>query len=73
LQKAEQRLIRKEETIDKKIEELEKREKKLNLREREAVRLKERLQQLNSQQRSKLEQISDLTTKEAKDLLMKDK
>ncbi|MEQ8170610.1 MAG: ribonuclease Y [Candidatus Eremiobacterota bacterium] len=72
LQKAEQRLIRKEETIDKKIEELEKREKKLNLREREAVRLKERLQQLNSQQRSKLEQISDLTTKEAKELLMKE-
>lgn len=72
LQKAEQRLIRKEETIDKKIEELDKREKKLNLREREAIRLKERLQQLNSQQRSKLEQISDLTTKEAKDLLMKE-
>ncbi|HPZ09927.1 MAG TPA: ribonuclease Y [Candidatus Eremiobacteraeota bacterium] len=72
LQKTEQRLVRKEETIDKKIEELEKREKKLNLKEREAIRLKERLQQLNSQQRAKLEQISDLTTKEAKDLLMRE-
>lgn len=51
---------------------MEKREKKLNLKEREAVRLKERNVQLNNQQRSKLEQLSNLTSKEAKNLLMKE-
>ena len=72
LQKQEQRLIRKEEAFDRKIDDAERREKKLNLKEREAVRLKERLSQLNAQQRSKLEQLSSLTSIEAKNLLMKE-
>lgn len=74
----EKRLIQKEETLDKRYanldnreKELKKKERDLDLQEEEIAAIRAQVNQLQEEQRQKLEKIAGLTVQEAKDLIIK--
>jgi len=78
LKKKDQRLIQKEENIDRKTDQFERRErdisrkeKKLGVREEEIGRTKIKYNQLIEEQKRQLEKISGLTAEQAKELLVR--
>jgi len=78
LKNKEQRLIQKEENIDRKIDQFERRErdisrkeKKLGRREEEIERIKIKYNELIEEQKRQLEKISGLTAEQAKELLVR--
>ena len=78
LKKREQRLLHKEETIEKKIEQFEKREQDISKKERiaqqksvEVERREKKYHDLIEEQKQQLEKISSLTAEQAKELLIR--
>jgi ribonuclease Y len=70
LQRQERRLHQKEENFDRKIEALEQRERNLSAKERDLEQAREALEDVKRQQLSELERISQLTTEQAKTVLL---
>ncbi len=70
LQRQERRLVQKEENLDRKLDSLEKKEEGLAGREEELENEKAALAELHEKQKAELERISNLTTDEAKTMLM---
>ena len=70
LQRQERRLVQKEENLDRKLDALDKKEEGLAAREDELENEKTSLAELHEKQKSELERISNLTTDEAKTMLM---
>ena len=70
LQRAEQRLTQKEESLDRKIEALERREAGIIEQEGELEKARRALQELERQERAEIERISNLTSQEARDILL---
>ncbi|HSX29807.1 MAG TPA: ribonuclease Y [Candidatus Saccharimonadales bacterium] len=66
----EQRLVSREETLDKKLDELDKRTEKLRTAEGEVEELKEEIRAIRTRQQEKLEKVAKLTKEEAADKLM---
>lgn len=71
LQKYEKRVLSKEESVDKKADNLEHRENDLNARETELRKKEKKVEELHTQEVTKLEEISGLTSEQAKDYLLK--
>lgn len=72
IQRLEKRLLQKEESLDRKFETLEKKEETLVRKENEVEKIKAELQEIHQRHRSELERISNLSSEEAKALLLKD-
>lgn len=72
IQSQEKRLFQREENIDKKSDNLEKKEKDLEAKRQELENEKLNLEKLISKQREELERISNLTSEEAKNQLLKE-
>ena len=70
IQRFERRLIQREESLDKKGEMLEKREDSINKKSIEIQELEKRVQSLYGEQRSELERISNLSSEDARTLLL---
>jgi len=70
IQRAERRLIQKEESVDKKLENIEKREESITKHENEILAKKKELEGFVAKQIEELEKISGLTAEEAKALLL---
>jgi Uncharacterized conserved protein len=70
LKDIEQRLVAREETLDKKLDELDKRAEKLRAAENEVEELKEEIREIRKKQQEKLEKIAKLTKEEAAEKLM---
>jgi len=70
LQRLERRLMQKEEVLDRKVESLEKKEAYLLGKEQEAEELRNKLNELYAKQLAELEQISGLSSSEARELLL---
>lgn len=70
LQRLERRLLQREESLDKKSDLLEKKEEGLNDRVIEIENIENRVKSLYEEQRSELERISNLTTEEARKILL---
>ncbi|ELC8441554.1 ribonuclease Y [Clostridium perfringens] len=70
IQRFERRLIQREESLDKKSEMLEKREDSMNKKSIEIQGLEERVQSLYGEQRAELERISNLSSEDARTLLL---
>lgn len=70
LQRLEKRLVKKEETLENKMENVEQREEELNRKEKEVQEKKEEIDKLHEKHVKELEELSGLTTEEAKDLLL---
>ena len=70
IQRFERRLIQREESLDKKGEMLEKREDSINKKSIEIQELEERVQNLYGEQRAELERISNLSSEDARTLLL---
>ena len=70
VQRLEQRLIQKEEHLERKLESLERRERSLSNKERELDDIKARLEGLEQQRRQEIERVSNLTTQEAREILL---
>lgn len=70
IQQQERRLIHKEETLDKKREYLEQKEETLNQRQRQVQEIESKVDDLYKQQIAELERISNLTTEEAKQIIL---
>ncbi|MDS1029045.1 ribonuclease Y [Bacillota bacterium LX-D] len=70
LQRLERRLIQKEESLDRKGEALERKEEVNHKREQELEKIKASVNELYNQQVTELERISNLTTEEARELLL---
>lgn len=66
----EQRLVRREESLDKKLDELDKRAENLRRGEDEVTKLKDEIRDIRSKQQEKLEKIAKLSKKDAADKLM---
>ena len=71
VQRYEKRVLSKEETLDKKLDALEKRESKLSSKEANFEKEKQRVEELRQSHLPKLEKISNLTTEQAKEYLLK--
>ena len=71
LHRYEQRVLSKEEAIDKKATALEKKESKLSLKEAEMDKLKAEMEEFHQKQLQELEKISGLTSEQAKEYLIK--
>lgn len=71
LQHFENRVLKKEENLDRKIEALEKKEAKIAAKELELDRLREEASQAHDRQLQELEKISGLTSEQAKEYLLK--
>ena len=71
LQKYENRVLQKEETVDKKAESLEKLQNSLNSRQSQLDKKAHELENTKDQMQRELERISGLTSEQAKDLLLK--
>jgi ribonuclease Y len=71
LKTIEQRLLDREEALDKKLDQLDKRSDALRKSEDEVETLKDEIRAIRSKQQEKLEKIAKLTKEEAKDKLMK--
>ncbi len=70
LQRMERRILQKEENLDKKISQFEKREDELKKRVEENDRIQQRLTDIYKQQINELEKISELSTAEAKEMIL---
>ncbi len=70
LKDLEQRLVTREEALDKKLDELDKRSEKLRKNEDEADQLKNEIREIRGKQQEKLEKIAKLTKADAADKLM---
>lgn len=70
VQRQERRLIQKEETLDRKLESLEKKEESLNLKQRQIEEKLSKVDELYVQQQAELERISNLTSDEAKQMIL---
>jgi len=70
MQRLERRLLQKEEVLDRKVESLEKKEENLHRKEAELDRLRESIAELHEKQIAELERVSNLTSQEAKQLLL---
>jgi ribonuclease Y len=70
LKDIEQRLVSREETLDKKIDELDKRTERLRASEDEVESLKNEIRDIRSKQQEKLEKIAKLSKADAADKLM---
>ncbi|WP_370862993.1 ribonuclease Y [uncultured Clostridium sp.] len=70
IQRLERRLLQREESLDKKSDLLEKKEETINKRMQEVDQVEENIQQLYVKRREELERISNLTTEEAKEILL---
>lgn len=70
LKTIEQRLLDREETLDKKLDELDKRSDKLRASEDEVEALKDEIRAIRTKQQEKLEKIAKLSKEDAKDKLM---
>ena len=71
LQRRERRITQKEESVDRKMETLERRERSLNNREKEIQEIRVGVEELKKKQIRQLELISNLSSAEAKELLLK--
>ena len=71
LHRYEQRVLSKEEAIDKKASALEKREGRLNAKEAELEKLRNEVEEFHQKQLHELEKISGLTSEQAKEYLIK--
>ena len=71
VQRYEKRVLSKEETLDKKLYALEKRESKLSSKEANFEKEKQRVEELRQSHLRELEKISNLTTEQAKEYLLK--
>ncbi|KYH35777.1 ribonuclease Y [Clostridium tepidiprofundi DSM 19306] len=72
LQRLERRNLQREEFLDKKNDTLEKREEILNKRSLEIDKMEQQINELYVEQKEELERIANLTTEEAKQLLLED-
>ena len=70
LQRQERRLVQKEENLDRKLETLEKKEDVLASKEAKLDKSQQAIAELHEQQKSELERISNLTTEEARTMLL---
>ena len=70
IKEVEQRLLDREESLDKKLDQLDKRTEKLRKSEDEVEALKDEIRAIRTKQQEKLEKIAKLTKKEAADKLM---
>jgi ribonuclease Y len=70
LQRQERRIVQKEENLDRKVEALERREKGLGAREHELDEAKQQLEEQRQRRLQEIERVAQLTTQEARDLLM---
>ena len=70
LQRLERRILQREESLDKKSDLLEKKEETINKRLQEIDQMEENVQQLYAKRREELERISNLTSEEAKEILL---
>lgn len=71
LHRYEQRVLSKEEALDKKAGTLEKKENKLNAKEAELDKLRAQAEEIHQQKLAELEKISGLTSEQAKEYLLK--
>jgi len=71
LKDLEQRLVSREESLDRKLDELDKRTEKLRRAETEVEQLKDDIRDIRKKQQDKLEKIAKLSTNEAAEKLMK--
>ena len=71
VQRYEKRVLSKEETLDKKLDALEKRESKLSSKEANFEKEKQRVEELRQSHLRELEKMSNLTTEQAKEYLLK--
>ena len=70
LSRQERRLVQKEENLDRKLDSLEKKEEALAAKDEELEKERETISELHEKQKTELERISQLTTEEAKTMLM---
>ena len=70
LSRQERRLMQKEENLDRKLETLEKKEEVLSSKEAKLDKSQQALAELHEQQKGELERISNLTTEEARTMLL---
>ncbi len=70
LQRTDRRLVQREDALDKKTESLESRERSLEDRQKNIARLESEAQALHDRQQGELERISNLTSDEARDIIM---
>ena len=70
LQRVENRLTQKEQTLDQKTELVERRDRHLNSKERDIERIKDELQVLKKKEVEQLEALSNVSSEEAKQLLL---
>lgn len=72
MQRLERRLLQKEETLDRKLDGIEKREERLGKQENCLEHKEKEISDLLSKQREELEKRANLTSEEAKELLLRD-
>ena len=72
VQRQETRLIQKEENLERRSENFEKKEEDLQLRLKEIAEQKEKISQLHEQEIKELQKIANLTTEEAKSILLRE-
>ena len=72
LNQMEQRLVQKEDSLDKKLEGIERKESKLHQKDIELDAQREKIQALEQEQLAELERISGLTSEQAKEKLLAD-
>ncbi len=70
LQAFENRIINKEEALDRRAETIDKKENNLNIMEKELSKKEEKIQEIYQEQVEQLEKLSGLTSEEAKNLLL---
>ncbi len=70
LKDIEQRLVSREESLDKKLDDLDKRAEKLRAAETDVEKLKDEIREIRGRQQDKLEKIAKLSKKDAADKLM---
>ena len=72
IQRLERRILQREESLDKKSDLLEKKEETINKRLQEIDQMEENVEQLYVKRREELERISNLTSEEAKEILLEE-
>lgn len=70
IERLERRVMQKEETVDRKVEQIERKEESLNDKDRRITEIEEEVKQKLEEQVTELERISNLTEKEAKDIIL---
>ena len=70
VQRAERRVIQKEENLDRKLDSLEQRQRNLQNKERDLEEARKKLSTLEEERRGELERLSNLTSAEAREMLL---